>query len=425
VPPLKRRTLLAALAAGGAGLVALSRTGSCQSVAPGHSVLGHIPLNLHAAILSGTAKADLAPFFDAGAAEAVAAGQALYVPPGTYPMRTWAPPANLTVLTAGRQTVFQQLPTNGVPQRFIRILHDNVKLWPAGSATIKGEIARNATTFNSGVQVYAGEGATISSFVCGDVFGVDLGGDVLETGSHPLGKLGRCQIGTIYGDNILRNIVSITAGSTGRIEGVVQLGGVGLLGLDFEPDANSGSPIENWTFGKVRCHRVTFAGDPARPIGNISGDSLDLSYTDFGSSRPPFNYAGVNASANPTLFEVGLRYRNCSSVTIKRAVIRNFPRGAIIDIGEGDDDSYTGLFRIDYLELHNDGAKSTYEIAQQKTRRLSIGYLMSRDKPNPSTASLIGGTAQDSLAEIDDGEISGRLVAQHTGRVRLRGKPVS
>jgi hypothetical protein len=393
--------------------------GLCQPVSPGYSVLNQIPPDLHRAIRSGFAKIDLSRFFDAAAREALAMGQVLYVPQGTYPMLTWAPPADLTLVTAGRRTIFEQLGSNGVPQRFIRVLVDNVRLWPGGSATIRGNIARNATSFNSGVQVYAGNGTTINRFVCGDIYGTDIGGDVLETGSHPLGRLGDCQIGTIYADNVLRNIISITAGSSGHIEGVIQLGGVGLVGLDFEPDRYSGSPIENWTFGTARCHRVTFAGDPERPIGNVSGELLDLSYTNFRSSSPPFDYGGVTAAASPTLFEVGIRYRNCRSVVLKRAFIRNFPRGAVVDIGEGRDDSYTQLFRVDYLELHNDGATSGYEIAQQKTSRLSIGYLVSNDKPNAATATLIGGTAHDSVAEIEGGEVSGRLVAQHTGRVQV------
>ena len=418
----RRETLLTLAAIGGCSL--LSPRSCLGQSAPGasgsaYNVLQEIPSDLHDEIRNGTARTDLQRYFDAAARRALARRQPLYVPAGTFPMRTWSPPANLTVLTSGRQTVFEQLPTNGVSQRFIRVLTDNVRLWPGGSATVKGNIAENATSFNSAIQVHADDGVVIESFVCGDVYGIDLGGDVLETGAHARGRLYNCNIGTIYGRNVYRNIVSITAGRFGHLDGVIQLGGVGLFGLDFEPDPGSGSPLERWTFGTAQCHRVNFVGDPQVPIGSISGNLLDLSYTEYGPSRPPFDYAGVNAAKSPALFEIGVRYRNCDNISIKRAIIRDFPRGAIIDIGENPNDGYTNLFRCDYLELHGNGIKSTYEIAQQKTRRLSVGHLVSNRKPSPAVATLIGGAVSDSVAEIEIADIAGRAVLTHTGRVSI------
>jgi hypothetical protein len=419
----RRDALLALTMIGSASLLA-RRAATSEPVSDarppeGYDVLRQIPARFHESIAAGTCRSDLAAFFDAAAREALAVGQALFVPAGTYPMRTWSPPANLTVLTAGRETVFEQLATGGVPQRFIRVLADNVRLWPGGVATITGNIAVNATSFNSGIQVYADDGATIDTFVCGDVYGRDLGGDVLETGSHQNGKLNRCTIGTIYGRNIYRNIVSITAGSFGRLEGVVQLGGVGLLGLDFEPDPASGSPLESWTFGVAHCHRVSIVGDPVMPIGSVEGDELDLDYARYGSSDPPFDYGGVSETGTPYFFEMGVRYRNCDSISIKRAEISNFARGAVIDIGENAADHYTRSVRFDRLKLRNNGAKTGYEIAQQKTYHLSIGYLESNSKPSLWTATLIGGTASDSVANIGEARVVGPLVRQHTGRVNV------
>ena len=418
---MKRRDALLALAGAGSALAVTSQVAWCRDLVGGPvtNVLDHIPGDLHAAIRRGRSTTDLARFFDLAARHAVANGQALYVPQGTYSMRTWSPPADLLLTTDGRSTVFEQLPTNNVPQRFIRVLANNVRLWPGSSATITGNIAANATSFNSGVQVFAEDGATIEQFACGDIYGENLGGDVIETGSHPNGRLGHCSIGTIYGDNIYRNIVSITAGATGHIQGVVQTGGVGMLGVDFEPDPGSGSPIQRWTFDSFRCHRVSFVGDPAVPVGVIEGRRLDLDYRAHGPSSPPFRYGGVTAATEGFLFLAAIRYRNCRQIRINEAVISHFPRGAIIDIGEGRDDGYTDLFRCDYLELHDNGLSTSYEIAQHKTRLLSIGYLVSRNKPTKTTATLIGATATDSVAEIEAGSIDDPVVAHHTGRVRI------
>lgn len=390
------------------------------------SVLDHIPEIHHAAIaartLTGT---NLKTYFDAAGAASVTSNRPLYVPRGTYPMTTWSPVAGLTVLTDGTETEFKQIDSAGAPQRFIRVLVDGVELWPGGAATINGAMTAvatyglpgvNATSFNSGIQVYADTGVTINSFAVGDIYGLNIGGDVIETGAAPTGVLKSVNIGTVYADNVYRNGVSITAGATGRIDAVIQLTGIGYLALDFEPDASSGSPVENWTVGIVRGHRVAFSGQPSAPAGMIKVDQLYLDYTAFGASSPAFDYGGVSAATQPVAFGTAVQYRNFDTIHIGQCYIANHPQAAITDASSAPD-VYTKLVRIGYLELHQCDAGTGRSITQQKTYEFSIGYVLADDKSNNTYPVIDAATVSDSWVRIEAGKINGRITNGHTGNI--------
>jgi hypothetical protein len=381
----------------------------------GRSVLETIPANFHSAIRSGAIRFDLARYFDLAARRAIALGTPLYVPAGTYTMVTWAPPAGLTVLTDGRGTVFRQLDTRGRSQRFIEVAADRVRLWPGGAATVDGGMTArgaNATGFNSGIRVHAGSRVRIASFECGDVYGRNLGGDVLETGCEADGFLGTCTIGNIYGDNVYRNVFSITGGAKGTVASVMQIGGCGFSTVCVEPDPGS-APVGSWTIGRIRGHRMTIAGDPAVPIQSVTVAELDL---DYGrpSSSPPFDAGSVSERASPTLFQLGLRYRNVGQIRIDRARFANFPRAAVEDIGSGTKDPDSGSVSFGALEIVQCGAMTGYQVVTQKTRSLDVERLSAVSKSSPSIATFLGGQTMTTM-RIAGGSVTGRVVSATPG----------
>jgi len=419
---LGRRDLLAGLLAGGATTAIALRGGPLRAATgAGINALDALPAAFQAAIRAGTAAADLAAHLDQAARRAAAQGVPLHFPAGTYTMQTWSPPAGLTVTTEGRGTVFRQLPTRGRPQRFIQVTSDGVRLWPGGSATIDGGMTArgdNATAFNSGIYVYAGPGRRIARFECGDIYGRNLGGDVFETGCDARGFLGTCTVGSLYGDNIYRNLLSITGGMAGSVAAVVQTGGVGFATLCIEPDPTS-APVGDWTIGSVVGHRVAVAGDPAARVGTTTIRELDLDDRR-PTSRPAFSAGGVSRAATPTAFEVGLRYRNLAALRIDRATIANFAHAAIEDIGLLPRDAVSGTVSIGSLTIRHCGRPNGYQVVTQKTRAFEIGELTAIEKASPLVATFIGGFAMTAI-RVDRGAVAGRVVLASKGSFEANG----
>jgi hypothetical protein len=420
---MDRRTLITGLIGVGTLIPVSFTTGGARS-APGsasRNVLGDIPEALHAGIHSGGGLRDLGAFIDRAARLAVAAGQSLYFPAGTYAMVTWAPPAGLTVRTDGRSTVLRQLDTRGRAQRFIEVLADGIRLWPGSSVTIDGGMTArgtNATSFNSGVRVHADRGVRISTFECGDIYGRNLGGDVLETGCLVGGYLGICTIGALHGDNVYRNILSITGGAQGSVAAVLQDGGCGLAVLDIEPDPTSAS-VGQWMIGTVVGHRVTIAGDQTAGIESIEIASVDLDNSRR-DSVPRFDYAGVGRRTSPVMFETGIRYRNVGSLHIGRAAIRNFARAAIEDIGSEPGDTPSGTVRFGQLTIARCGSDTAYQVVTQKTRQLAVSRIVSIDKPRPGIGTFLVGSPMTRV-EVGGGAIRGQVVYSAQGDFLAKG----
>ncbi|WP_423141291.1 hypothetical protein ACOYW6_10655 [Parablastomonas sp. CN1-191] len=416
-----RRRFIGGLLVAAAALAAPA----CASAQAARSVLDAVPAALRAAIANGSVRADLAPYFDRAAREAVSSGMALRVPAGTYTMLTWSPPAGLTVLTDGRATVFRQLDTRGRGQRFIVVSADGVRLWPGGAATIDGGMTArgtNATGFNSGVYVYAGPGARIGRFECGDVYGRNLGGDVVETGCDARGFLGSCTIGTIYGDNVYRNCLSVTSGAAGTVAGVIQTGGCGLYTADFEPDPTS-APIGSWTVGTVRGHRLGVGGAPAVGIGSVTIRDLDLDRAR-PSSIPPLDGGGVSERKTPSLFNVGIRYAGVGTLRVDRASIRGFSRAAIEDITERPQDRVSGQVSFGSLTIANCGSATNYQVITHKTRQFAVDTIEASTKSSPAIATFLGGDAMTAFT-VRGGRVSGRVVSQSLGSFEASGLTIS
>ena len=382
---------------------------------------------VRAAVAARTYTTNVSTYMDTAATAAVAAGRPLHFPSGTYPLLTWLPPANLTVTTDGETTVFKQLDTSAVTTRMIHITTDNVALWPGGSATLDGSIdtiSGNATEQNHGIYVDSPTTA-INRFTVGDVYGKNIGGDVVLIRAYSTGTIGHCAIGTVYGRNIYRNIVSITGGTTGTITAVVQHPGAGLgcgLGaLFFEPDPDS-ALIKKWTVGLVVGRTISIVGDPDVRLGDINIGELHLDYSAYGVSTPVFNTGGINVGTNPDQFLHGIRCRNFRNLHIGRFYVKGHTRSAIFDLGSNAGDDQCDSFQIDTMAI--DGTCTDYptyaqgDIVLQKHRKVTIGSLVYVSKISAANPTLTAGATD--LLEINGGEIPGRFCNQTSGAITLR-----
>lgn len=391
------------------------------------SVLEIIDPSLHGAIAAGSVTADLQADFDTAALVALALDRPLWAPAGTYTMEQWFPPAGIKVVTDGWATVFKQLNTGGTPKRFFEVQEDGVQLWPGSSASFDGSMTpggTNATAFNSAVRVHAPAGGAIKTFTMGDIYAKDMGGDAFETGADATGTLGHCQVGTIYLDNVYRNGVSITAGTSGYIGAIVQIGGVGLLAFDAEPDPSCGSAPKQWHIEFLRGNRASIVGDPAVPMGVFTFGSWEIDYA-LGASNPVFDISGVSEATSPTLFQVGFRYRNAMSIVGRSLIIRNHARAAIEDIGTGVADVVCELLKADFYETHQCGATGGFEAYQQKTRRMEFGTVVLTDKVTASTPCFNGGQLADSWLKIGGGKITGRICNAHSGSIAINDTAIA
>lgn len=428
--PVNTNTLTTLSASGGSALIgwletgtgAVTRTLDAKIREQAISVIDFIPANLRAGIVANTGTTNVSAYFDAAATACVAQNRPLYVPHGTYPFLTWLPPANLTVLTDGEKTVFKQLDTGGVSTRLIHITTDNVSLWPGGSATIDGSIdtiAGNATEQNHGIFVAAEAGITIHRFTCGNVYGKNIGGDVILVYS-PVGYIGHCTIGTIFGENIYRAIVAVSGGKSGTIEAIIQKKGAGVgagLGaLFFEPDATAASEPDQWVIGEVRGRTISIVGDPAHRLGAIRIDNLHLDFDDYGVSTPAYDEGGVSLATQPDTFLNAMRLRNFSSIDIGQAYIKGHTRNAIYGIASASQCDHLHFGTLILKEI--DAASGTGEILLVNLRKFSADVLVDVDKPVLSVPTFVGSTAAD-LIEINGGEIEGRFCNAHPGDIDL------
>ena len=124
---------------------------------------------------------------------------------------------------------------------------------------------------------------------------------------------------------------------------------------------------------------------------------------------PAFNGGGVSERTSPTLFQVGLRYRNVVNLRIDNARFANMPRAAIQDIGEGARDTMSGTISLGSLAIVNCGAASTFEVVTQKTRLLDIQELNSTAKPSVAVATFLGGLRGTQI-RVGRGKVSGTVV---------------
>lgn len=375
---------------------------------------------VRAAVIARTQTASVITQINAAAALAVAADLPLHFPSGTYPLLSWKPPTNLRVTTDGVDTVFKQIDTGGTTYRLIHIENDGVRLWPDGAATLDGStdtIPANANEFNAGLFLDPADGTTIKSFVAGDLYGRNIGGDVLTTYDGGTGYLHNWEVGNVYGFNCYRTVAAITAGRSGRIKSVIDQGvnageGTGIGVLFVEHDASINTPVENLEIGHVRGRIMNVVGVPlGARVGRVRIGTLDLDASRPYSS-PAYDEAGLNIGTTPYLFGIGLAYREVDSIYIGSAKIANCPWDAIRDNGEAGVNWSNSVY-IGSLELINNGASSNRSIVTQKTRSFHVGQLKDTDKVDTGYATFAGGKAGSSII-VDCIEGEGKLATTET-----------
>lgn len=278
-----------------------------------------------------------------------------YWPAGTWNISGVTLPAGSNVRTEGFATSLVQLAGyDGSPNtltRLVKISSSNVTL---GSLTVTGKIATDSSEFNHLVCVEASS-ASISNITLGDIRAIDARGDGLYIGGTSGYTVTNVRFGRVTGENILRNIVSITNGvSDVQGVGIRQAGACGYAALDIEPDTDPSTDIDiGYVYGRFLQIAPTLAADYANRI-RIGVVDLDPAYG--GNTTPTYGSA---------ILDIGLQTRNCRHFYIGSATIKNFPQFAwnqVFNVGElADQRAHFG-----HLEISGCGAtESTYNAACQ------------------------------------------------------------
>lgn len=241
---------------------------------------------------------------------AIRSASNLYVPAGTYAVSQIVVSGGQTIRTDGPGTIFQQLGGQPSATPLIRIAGSNVTI---GSFTARGNIETDSGEWMHAVQVIADQATgSLSDIQLGDVLGKDVRGDVLMLSAAPGYSLSRVSAGSIGGDNVFRNVVSICGtGAGGGDVNIARIDGarVGLFHFDIEPDL-VGVPVVGVTVGEIRGRNVGVVP----PAGDVYADGivigrLDLSPDYSSGSSPDFpNVSYVRPH--------GLLVRNAKSLTV-------------------------------------------------------------------------------------------------------------
>ena len=278
-------------------------------------------------------KSTTANIIDYGAAEggfdctqafkrAFAVNAVVQVPAGTFAAKQIHIPANKTLLTAGPETVIQQLPHQPSGTSLIRVMGSNVTI---GSFTAAGNIASDMHEWMHSIEVKANaDTGNLSNVVIGDIFGRNVRGDVICLSAIPGFTLQSVSLGNISGDNVYRNVVTIagTSPSNANIQ-IASIRGqrVGLYHFDIEPDDTS-PPVIGVTVGEIVGRNVGVVGPNAAAfVDAVSIRSLDLS-PDCGGSSPDYI---TTDHTRPH----GLQVRNSKNLSISSLKARGLAGQAI------------------------------------------------------------------------------------------------
>jgi hypothetical protein len=218
--------------------------------------------------------------------DALATGNVILIPPGTWKVQTIHVHSGKTIATAGLATVLKQKagttthpPGQSPPSApIVWIDGSDVEI---GSFTAIGNIGSDEGEGNHALQVASA--AAISNIKIGDISGSNIRGDVLYLWASNTAQLSNVRFGTITGTNILRSIVSITGGTD--ITGAAVIGGnCGYTTLDIEPNRDAQAP-DRITIGKVQGGKLQLAAEP----NTVVIGSVDIAFLDLDTSyqSPP------------------------------------------------------------------------------------------------------------------------------------------
>lgn len=296
------------------------------------NILDFLPGPLRAEVLAGTVTEDLTPYYR----RAFAASSAVFFPAGTYTHVSFALLTGQTLTGSGPKTVFRQLPSAAAFDSLFLIEQSNVTL---RNCTVEGiislfahdrpnqkyPIGRNNSEFNHGILIRSGgAGAPVRNISVEGLIGRNLRGDVIAIHCDRGATLDGVTIGDVYGENILRNGVSIVGGSGISIRSI-DGSGFGYATFDIEPEGTYSAPVSGVTVGHVRGATIQIAAD-ASSASDVRIDLLETDPSFAGNSSPPYRNA---AGALQLDTSIGLRLRNARRVRIGRHVARGHASHAV------------------------------------------------------------------------------------------------
>ena len=204
----------------------------------------------------------------------------LFIPNGEYVATAINIPSNTVITTQGNVT-FKQKAGAPTGTRLINIVDaDNVHLQPR--INLIGNIATDEDEQNHGLFIRGAKHVRI-----GDVFGKDIRGDVVYVGGTISQPVFDVEIGGVYGDNILRNVVSHTGGVDVHYASAVCLSGAGYATFDVEPNVNS-QDCDAITLGYFKGNRLLVAGLPSKPVGGVKVGFADFNKDYQTNTTPPY-----------------------------------------------------------------------------------------------------------------------------------------
>jgi hypothetical protein len=197
--------------------------------------------------------------------KAVNAAKVVLIPAGTYLLSSVDVPANTYLKPQGKVTIKQERnPAGNKDLRIFYVRGSNVTI---ENIIFRGNIDIDAGEQNHAIFTYPGD-SVLKNIKISGVSGYDLRGDVICLGGqNNHAYISQAKISDIYGKNIYRNTISLTA-----VDGVtisnVRSENAGLFGIDLEGDAN-GAPLKNVTITDVKLERLGFIGEGKEPCTNV------------------------------------------------------------------------------------------------------------------------------------------------------------
>lgn len=319
----------------------------------------------------------------------VAASHPNYWPSGTWNISTVVLGDGATVITDGFSTIVSQIAGHdGSPnsQKRICVLAGSNITFAMQGLKVTGQIATDSDEQNHGVFVHKA-GESLRNIRIGDLWGVNLRGDVLYIGGPASYPVDHVTFGRVIYDNVYRQGVTITNAKyiQGGIIGPGEDGRCGLCALDIESDDGGATDI---FIAGVKGRFVQIAPPNAADYA----DRIEIATLDLDPA-----YSAVSSPAYPShISTTGLSTRNCRMLRIGNARIKNFTHYAWIqtfNTGElADQRIYFG-----HLEVSGCGAsESTYnsplvalnmtyvEVASGKVSLQAVGDYAFYGNPSPA-----------------------------------------
>ena len=291
----------------------------------------------------------------------------IFVPAGIYSVRQITVPAGKRMVTDGLSTVFRQSPGEQSATPIVLVTGSNVRI---GSFSAEGNIHSDPGEWMHALSVVANDRVgDLSDIIIGDVVGTNIRGDVLYLGARAGFNLARVTAGNISGDNIYRNVVSITG--TGAQGGQIRVDSVkgtrvGLFHFDIEPEI---VPVTGVSVGSIRGQNVSVSGQSADGrVSSVALGSLELS-PDYGQVdvADPIDNRFVRPHA--------LQLRNASDVSVDAFSARGFDGQAILFVESHVSGMALSLKSCQIEDCSRNDERNAYILGQQDASTIQIEQL--------------------------------------------------